>query len=86
MPGFLMIFVLVMRGLVGGSGEYACAYPPRVTGVRLEFQLFRISPLTSISFPNSTLALRFWMSSSRSRTKRLMFGVLLMYGVAAGLA
>ncbi len=86
MLGFLIIFVLVMRGLVGGSGEYACAYPSRVTDVCLEFPLVRISPLTSIAFPNPTLALRFWLSLSRSRTKRLMFGVLLICGVAAGFA
>ena len=86
MLGFLTIFVLVMRGLVGGSGEYACAYPSTVTGVCLEFPLFRISPLTSISFPHPTLAPRFWLSLSRSKSKRRMFGVLLIYGAVAGLA
>ena len=51
----------------------------------LEFPLFRISPLTSISFPNPALALRFWLSKSCSRTKSLIFGVLIKIGVAAGL-
>ena len=82
----LTIFILVMRGLVGGSGECAYAYPSTVTGLCLEFPLFRISPLTSISFPNPTLSLRLWLSLSRSRSKRRMFGVLLIYGAVAGLA
>ena len=49
----------------------------------LEFPLLRVSPLTSISFPNPALALRFWLSESCSRTSSLMLGVLIAYGVAA---
>ena len=33
MLGCLVIFILVMRGLVGGSGKYVLAYPSRVTRV-----------------------------------------------------